>query len=197
MSCLPNLAMAIARLKLGGSEKPYGSEPERPSGYDELLQELKGHIRRAQIRAAMAVSRELVLLYWTIGREISRRFEQQGWGTKIVDRMARDLQNEFPGVEGFNPRNLRYMRSLAHAWPETEILQQLIAKLPWGHNIRVLDKVKDRATREWHLRAALDMAGARTSSRPRSAPSSMSGKGRLSRTSSALCHRVPIWQSSS
>jgi predicted nuclease of restriction endonuclease-like (RecB) superfamily len=127
-----------------------------PSGYNELLQELKGHIREAQVRAAMAVSRELVLLYWTIGREIGRRFEQQGWGTKIVDRLARDLQNEFPGVEGFSPRNLRYMRSLADAWPETEILQQLIAKLPWGHNIRVLDKVKDRATREWYLRAALE-----------------------------------------
>ena len=127
-----------------------------PLGYDELLQELKVQVREAQVRAALAVSRELVLLYWTIGREISDRFVQQGWGTKIVDRLARDLQNEFPGVEGFSPRNLRYMRSLAEAWPEREILQQLIAKLPWGHNIRVLDKVKDRATREWYLRAALE-----------------------------------------
>ena len=127
-----------------------------PLGYNELLQELKAHIRGAQVRAALAVTRELVLLYWTIGREISRRFDQQGWGTKIVDRLARDLQSEFPGVEGFGPRNLRYMRSLADAWPEPEILQQLIAKLPWGHNIRVLDKVKDRATREWYLRSALE-----------------------------------------
>ena len=127
-----------------------------PSGYNELFQELKGHIREAQVRAAMAVSRELVSLYWTIGREISRRFQQQGWGTKIVERLARDLQNEFPGVEGFSPRNLRYMRSLAEAWPEPEILQQLIAKLPWGHNVRVLDRLKDRSTREWYLRAALE-----------------------------------------
>ena len=127
-----------------------------PHGYEELLQELKVQVREAQVRAALAVSRELVLLYWTIGRGISQRFAQQGWGTKIVDRLARDLQNEFPGVEGFSPRNLRYMRSLAEAWPEREILQQLIAKLPWGHNIRVLDKLKDRATREWYLRAALE-----------------------------------------
>ena len=118
-----------------------------PAGYEELFQELKARIREAQVRAATAVSRELVLLQ-TIGREISRRFEQQGWGTKIVDRLARDLQTEVPEVEGFSPRNLHYMRSLADAWPEPKILQQLIAKLPWGHNIRVLDKVKDRATRE-------------------------------------------------
>ena len=127
-----------------------------PLGYNELLQELKAHIRAAQVRAATAVSRELVLLYWTIGREISRRFQQQGWGTRIVDRLARDLQSEFPGVEGFSPRNLRYMRSLAEAWPESEILQQLIAKLPWGHNVRVLAKLKERSPRERYLRPALE-----------------------------------------
>jgi hypothetical protein len=82
------------------------------------------------VRAAFAVSRELVLLYWSIGRDLSQRFAAEEWGGQIVERLARDLQAEFPGVEGFSPRNLRYMRSLAEAWPEPEILQQLIAKLP-------------------------------------------------------------------
>jgi predicted nuclease of restriction endonuclease-like (RecB) superfamily len=127
-----------------------------PAGYSELLQELKVRIRTAQVRAAFAVSRELVLLYWSIGRDLSQRFAVEKWGGQIVERLARDLQAEFPGVEGFSPRNLRYMRSLAEAWPEPEILQQLIAKLPWGHNVRVLDRIKDRATREWYLRAALE-----------------------------------------
>ena len=154
--CWGNLAMAIAKLDPRRGSDLMDQNLSAPLGYNELLQELKTHIREAQVRAAMAVSRELVLLYWTIGREISRRFDQQGWGTKIVDRLARDLQTEFPGVEGFSPRNLRYMRSLAEAWPEPEILQQLIARLPWGHNIRVLDKVKDRTQREWYLRAALE-----------------------------------------
>ncbi len=104
----------------------------------------------------MAVSRELVLLYWSIGRELSDRFEREGWGAKIIDRLAHDLQTEFPGVEGYSPRNLRYMRSLAEAWPDEEILQRLIAKLPWGHNLRVLDRIKDRPTREWYLEAALE-----------------------------------------
>ena len=130
--------------------------PKLPVGYQELLQELKERIRAAQVRAALAVNQELVVLYWTIGLDLSGRFRIEGWGTKINERLAKDLQTAFPGIEGFSPRNLRYMRAFAEAWPEPEILQQLIAKLPWGHNVRVLDRVKDRPTREWYLRAALE-----------------------------------------
>jgi predicted nuclease of restriction endonuclease-like (RecB) superfamily len=127
-----------------------------PSGYHELLQELKGRIRTAQVRAALAVNRELVLLYWSIGRDILAKQGTEGWGTRVIDRLAHDLQNEFPGIEGFSPRSLKYMRALAEAWPEEPIVQQLIAQLPWGHNVRVLDRIKDRPTREWYLRAALE-----------------------------------------
>ena len=127
-----------------------------PAGYPELLQELKSRIHAAQVRAALAVNRELVLLYWSIGREILDRQQAEGWGGKIIDRLARDLQNEFPGVEGYSARSLKYMRALAAAWPEESIVQQLIAQLPWGHNLRVLDRIKDRPTREWYLRAALE-----------------------------------------
>jgi predicted nuclease of restriction endonuclease-like (RecB) superfamily len=132
-----------------------------PSGYQEFLQELKGRIRTAQVRAAFAVNRELVLLYWSIGRDLSQRFDREDWGGKIIDRLAQDLQTEFPGVEGFSPRNLRYMRSLAEAWPDEEILQQLVAKLPWSHNVRILDRIKDRPTREWYLRATLEYGWSR------------------------------------
>jgi predicted nuclease of restriction endonuclease-like (RecB) superfamily len=127
-----------------------------PTGYHKLLKELKERIRSAQVQAALSVNQELVLLYWSIGRDLSQRFENEGWGTKINQRLAEDLQAAFPGVEGFSPRNLRYMRAFAEAWPEPAILQQLIAKLPWGHNLRVLDRIKDRPTREWYLRAALE-----------------------------------------
>jgi len=90
---------------------------QTPAGYPELLQELKTRIRAAQVRAAFAVSRELILLYWSIGREILTRQDAQGWGTKIVERLAHDLQTEFPGVEGFSSRSLKYMRAFAAAWP--------------------------------------------------------------------------------
>ena len=127
-----------------------------PSGYPELLQQLKSRIRSAQVRAALAVNRELVLLYWSIGRDILLRQGREGGGSKVIDRLAQDLRFEFPGVEGFSARSLKYMRALAEAWPEETIVQQLIAQLPWGHNLRVLDRVKDRRTREWYLRAALE-----------------------------------------
>jgi len=126
-----------------------------PSGYPELLQELKSRIRGAQVRAVLAVNRELVLLYWSIGRDILARQGSEGWGAKVIDRLARDLEVEFPGIEGFSPRSLKYMRKLAEAWPDDAFVQQLIAQLPWGHNLRVLDRVNDRPTREWYLRAAL------------------------------------------
>lgn len=129
---------------------------QAPSGYAELLQELKTRIRGAQVRAALAVNRELVLLYWSIGQDILNRQGTEGWGTRVIDRLSHDLQNEFPGVEGFSARSLKYMRALAEAWPEEPIVQQLIAQLPWGHNLRVLDRIKDRPTREWYLRAALE-----------------------------------------
>ncbi|MFZ1085739.1 MAG: PDDEXK nuclease domain-containing protein [Terracidiphilus sp.] len=132
-----------------------------PVGYPELLQELKARIHAAQLRASFAVSRELVLLYWSIGREILTRQDVEGWGAKVVERLAHDLQTEFPGVEGFSPRNLKYMKSLAEAWPEPEIVPQLVALLPWGHLRVLLDRVKDRETRDWYLRAGVEYGWSR------------------------------------
>jgi predicted nuclease of restriction endonuclease-like (RecB) superfamily len=134
---------------------------EQSASYRDLLTDLKLRIRTAQTRAAFAVSRELVVLYWSIGRDILSRQHAEGWGAKIIDRLAHDLQNEFPGTEGFSPRNLKYMRSLAEAWPEPEIVPQLVALLPWGHLRALLDRIKDRPTREWYLRAAVEYGWSR------------------------------------
>jgi predicted nuclease of restriction endonuclease-like (RecB) superfamily len=132
-----------------------------PNGYPALLEELKRRIRSAQTRAARGVSRELVLLYWSIGRDILARQDAEGWGAKVIDRLAKDLGNEFPGVEGFSPRNLKYMRSLAAAWPDPAIVPQLVALLPWGHLRVLLDRVKDGSTRDWYLRAAVEYGWSR------------------------------------
>jgi hypothetical protein len=88
-------------------------ELQPPPGYAALLKDIKERVRTAQLRAALAVNRDLIMLYWSIGRDISSRFDTEGWGTKVIDRLAKDLGTEFPGVEGFSPRNLRYMRSFA------------------------------------------------------------------------------------
>src|ERR1017187_10930588 len=134
---------------------------QTPAGYAELLQELKARIRAAQVRAAFAVSRELILLYWSIGREILTRQDAQGWGAKIVERLAHDLQVEFPGVEGFSARSLKYMRAFATAWPDEPIVQQLAAQLPWGHHMVLLDRLKTPVEREWYLRAAVEYGWSR------------------------------------
>jgi hypothetical protein len=101
-----------------GTLNPMKSALQPPSGYPELLQELKTRIRGAQVRASLSVNRELVLLYWSVGRDILVRQENEGWGTGVINRLAHDLQNEFPGIEGFSLRSLKYMRSFAAAWPD-------------------------------------------------------------------------------
>ncbi|NJL65688.1 MAG: DUF1016 domain-containing protein [Microcoleus sp. SM1_3_4] len=126
-----------------------------PEGYGNLLADLKERIRSAQVRAALAVNRELVLLYWQIGREILARQEQEGWGTKIVTRLAKDLKQEFPEMKGFSRANLLYMRAFAAAWTDEQIVQQVVGQIPWGHNVRLLDKVSDREQRLWYARQTI------------------------------------------
>lgn len=124
-------------------------------GYDEFLRDLKERIRRAQVQAVLAVNRELVLLYWQIGRDILTRQQQQGWGAKVIDRLAADLRDSFPEMKGFSPRNLKYMRAFTKDYPDEQFVQQVVAQIPWGHNVRILDAVKDLAEREWYIRQTI------------------------------------------
>ena len=127
-----------------------------PKDYEQFLGELKERIRTAQLRAAVSVNRELVLLYWQIGRDILARQKQHGWGAKVIEQLAGDLRREFPGMEGFSPRNLKYMRAFAQAWPDEPIVQQAAAQIPWFHNCVLLDKVKDPTEREWYVRQTIE-----------------------------------------
>ena len=122
-----------------------------PKAYQGLLSRLKEQIQTAQVRAALAVNRELVLLYWGIGREILDRQKEEGWGAGVIDRLAKDLRLEFPAMQGLSTRNLKYMRAFAEAWPEEAIVQQAAAQLPWFHNCVLLDKVKDPRVRLWYI----------------------------------------------
>jgi predicted nuclease of restriction endonuclease-like (RecB) superfamily len=123
--------------------------------YQDLLARLKNQIRTAQVRAAVAVNQELVLLYWGIGREILERQASEGWGSKVVDRLAHDLRAEFSDMKGLSRTNLLYMRSFAETWPDESIVQQVVGRIPWGHNVRLLDMVKDREERLWYANAAI------------------------------------------
>lgn len=126
-----------------------------PEGYADWLAELKSRIHAAQQRATLAVNRELVLLYWQIGRDILTRQARQGWGAKVIDRLAHDLRTAFPEMKGFSPRNLKYMRAFAEAWPEAEFVQEVLAQLPWYHHLALLDKLNTPNERRWYAQHAI------------------------------------------
>lgn len=127
-----------------------------PEGYSDWLVDLKDRIHNAQQRATLAVNREMVLLYWQIGQDILTRQTQQGWGTKVIDRLAQDLRAAFPDMKGFSPRNLKYMRAFAGAWPDAEFVQEVLAQLPWYHQIALLDKLSSPETRRWYAAQAIE-----------------------------------------
>lgn len=129
--------------------------PSQSPEYEDLLTHLKDRIRQARVRSALAVNRELVMLYWHIGGEIRQRQTDQGWGSKVIDRIAQDLRQEFPAMKGFSPRNLHYMRAFAETYTDETILQQVVANLPWGHNVRLMEAVKNPEARLWYAQQAI------------------------------------------
>jgi predicted nuclease of restriction endonuclease-like (RecB) superfamily len=122
-----------------------------PADYPHWLTSLKQRIQGAQQRATLSVNRELVLLYWHIGRDILERQQAQGWGAKIVDQLAKDLTAAFPDMKGFSRRNLLYMRSFSEQWPDAEFVQQAVAQLPWGHNILIIIKCSSVAQARFYI----------------------------------------------
>ncbi len=130
--------------------------------YPMLLAELKQRIRSARLRAAVTVNQDLVLLYWSIGRDILARQRSEGWGAKVITRLAADLRRAFPEMSGISSRNLRYMRTFAAAWQEEAFVQQVAAQLPWGHNMHLLDAVTSPIEREWYARQAVNHGWSRS-----------------------------------
>jgi predicted nuclease of restriction endonuclease-like (RecB) superfamily len=127
-----------------------------PSDYGPWLAELKARIHAAQQRAARSVNSELVLLYWQIGRGILERQDREGWGAKVIERLAQDLRNAFPAMKGFSPRNLKYMRAFAQAWPDPDFVQGVLAQLPWYHQLTLLDKLRTAEERRWYAAKAIE-----------------------------------------
>jgi predicted nuclease of restriction endonuclease-like (RecB) superfamily len=127
-----------------------------PPDYNHWLTELKSRIHQAQQRASLAVNKELVLLYWQIGQDILIRQQREGWGAKVIDRLAQDLRNAFPDMKGFSPRNLKYMRAFAEAWPDVTFVQEVLAQLPWYHQLALLDKLPTAETRRWYAAKAIE-----------------------------------------
>ena len=134
---------------------------ELPAGYAEILADLKDQIRAARLKAGLAVNRELVLLYWRIGRQILTQQHEEGWGSKVIDRLSLDLRREFPEMKGLSSRNLKYMRAFYEAYPDETIVQQLAAQIPWFHNCVLLNKVKRPEERVWYIRQNISQGWSR------------------------------------
>ncbi|MDR3555565.1 MAG: PDDEXK nuclease domain-containing protein, partial [Syntrophobacteraceae bacterium] len=125
-----------------------------PDSYPILLSEIKNRIRKAQYEAFKAVNKELIALYWDIGRMIVERQRETSWGKAVVENPAKDLQTEIPGIKGFSARNLWNMRDFYRTYQSNEKLQPLVAEIGWTHNLLILEKCKDDLEREFYIRMA-------------------------------------------
>jgi predicted nuclease of restriction endonuclease-like (RecB) superfamily len=122
------------------------------SDYSALLGEIKERVRAAQLVALRAVNRELVALYWDIGRTISARVQEVSWGKSVVVRLAQDLQSEFPGIGGFSASNLWRMKLLYETYQSNKKLAPLVRVIAWSHNLVILERCPDSLEREFYLR---------------------------------------------
>lgn len=123
-----------------------------PRDYGRLLGEVEERIRSARYEALRKVNTELISLYWDIGRMISERQRDEGWGRSVVETLASDLQTEFPGIGGFSARNIWRMRNFYLAYHDNEKLPPLVAEIGWTHNLMIMEKCKDDLEREFYLR---------------------------------------------
>lgn len=123
-----------------------------PQTYSELLTEIKSRIRTAQYAALKAVNKELISLYWDIGKTIVERQEGETWGKSVVEQLSKDLREEFPEHQGFSSQNLWYMRQFYLEYKNDEKLQPMVGEISWTHNVNIFSKCKDSQEREFYIR---------------------------------------------
>ena len=127
--------------------------------YLKVIESVKTEIKAAQYKAALNVNRELILLYYEIGRIINAH---KSWGNKFIDNLAADIRMEFPQVKGYSVRNLKYMAKFAETYPDEDFVQQAAAQIPWGQNTVIIDKVQDAGIRRWYIHKTLENGWSRS-----------------------------------
>lgn len=116
--------------------------------YLEIISDIKSQIKSAQYKAALSANKELICLYWQIGKIIN---DNSVWGNKFIENLAKDIKLEFPNTTGYSVRNLKYMSKFNAEYMDFEFVQTVSAQLPWSHNTTILDKVKNRQERIWYI----------------------------------------------
>lgn len=129
--------------------------------YISFLNTIKSKILSARIRAYRGLNRELIKLYWDLGKTIVERQKQHGWGQSIVEKLAKDLQSEFEGREGFSANNLWRIRNFYLAYVGNPKLAQLVQEIPWGHNVVIMQMVKDKIQKDYYISASIKLGWSR------------------------------------
>ena len=124
--------------------------------YIHFLNDIKQDIQTSRVKAALSINKELILLYWRIGKGILDRQQQLGWGAKVIDQLSLDLKHDFPDIKGFSRQNLSYMRQFAGEYGADTIIQQAVGEIPWGHNIELFTKLKDNDIRLWYIQKTIE-----------------------------------------
>ena len=122
--------------------------------YLQIIETIKGQIKGAQYQAALNVNRELIMLYYHIGKVIN---EHKTWGSKFIENLAADIRISFPNVKGYSVRNLKYMAKFAETYPDEVFVQTVSAQIPWSHNIAILEKIKDSERRICYIEKRITM----------------------------------------
>lgn len=131
--------------------------------YAPFLEQIKSRIQESRIKAALCVNKELIKLYWSIGKDIAEKQKQEGWGAKVIDRLSHDLSNTFPGISGFSTRNLKYMRKFASTYQDSLFVQQVAAQIPWWHHVVLMDKIANPDERVWYIQQTIVNGWSRSS----------------------------------
>ncbi|MDY6906450.1 MAG: PDDEXK nuclease domain-containing protein [Thermodesulfobacteriota bacterium] len=147
---------ALAKNKDGITLPVAETATRMPDDYGRFITDLKTRIRQERIKTVLAANASMVLLYWDIGSAILAKQTSEGWGAKVIDRMSHDLKEEFPEMNGFSARNLKYMRKFAESWPDSKIVQRTVAQIPWRSNIALMDKLDNAQTRLWYAQKTIE-----------------------------------------
>lgn len=129
---------------------------EMSGDYLQFIEDIIKQIKKQRISTILNANSGMICLYWNIGKAILKKQGEEGWGAKVIDRMAKDLKDEFPDMSGFSPRNIKYMRKFAECWPDFEIVQRVVAQIPWRTNRMLLDKLDNQESRIWYAYKTLE-----------------------------------------
>lgn len=139
-----------------------GTISEMPGGYSEFIKEIISDIKKQKIQTFLNANSDMILLYWRIGKCVLEKQNNEGWGAKVIDRMATDIKENFPDMSGFSPRNIKYMRKFAEIYPDVEFVQGVIAQIPWSTNICLMEKLQDNDARKWYAQKVIENGWSKT-----------------------------------